>query len=142
MLSAQLLSKALITSQAHFCRAAFVRGVRVRRREVLSMSSISGGGTSVWCSRLACLSNLWKETLQPVLLITGDSGSVRLVLIGDVHHQWDEQDVIALKHLQPDVALFVGDFGEEVVELVQTIKQQVDAHNIPAAYILGNHDAW
>jgi len=65
--------------------------------------------------------------------VTGDSGSVRLVLIGDVHHQWSEQDVITLKHLQPDVALFVGDFGEEVVELVQTIQQQVDAHNIPAA---------
>ncbi|KAL0042361.1 hypothetical protein WJX77_010062 [Trebouxia sp. C0004] len=73
---------------------------------------------------------------------TSDSGSVRLVLIGDVHHRWSEQDVIALKYLKPDVALFVGDFGEEVVELVQTIKQQVDAHNIPAAYILGNHDAW
>ena len=142
MLSAQVVPKAVITSQAHFCRAASVRGLRVGRREVLSMSSISGGSTSVWCFRLACLSNFWTETLQPVLLITGDSGSVRLVLIGDVHHQWNEEDVIALKHLQPDVALFVGDFGEEVVELVQTIKQQVDAHNIPAAYILGNHDAW
>lgn len=142
MLAAQVIPKALTTSQAHFCRAAFVRGLRAARREVLSMSSISGGGTSVWCSRRPCLCKLWKETLQTVLLITGDSGSVRLVLIGDVHHQWDEQDVIALKHLQPDVALFVGDFGEEVVELVQTIKQQVDAHNIPAAYVLGNHDAW
>ena len=142
MLSAQVLPKALITSQAHFYRAAFVRGLRVGRRQVLSIPSISGGGTCVWCSRLACLSNLMKESLKPVLLITGDSGPVRLVLIGDVHHQWVEQDVTALKHLQPDIALFVGDFGEEVVELVQTIKQQVDAHNIPAAYILGNHDAW
>ena len=117
MLSAQVLPKALITSQAHFYRAAFVRGLRVGRRQVLSIPSISGGGTCVWCSRLACLSNLMKESLKPVLLITGDSGPVRLVLIGDVHHQWDEQDVTALKHLQPDIALFVGDFGEEVVEL-------------------------
>ena len=107
-----------------------------------SMCSVSCGSTSEWCPRLACLSSFRKEILRPVLLITGDPASVRLVLIGDVHHQWSEQDVIALKHLQPDVALFVGDFGEEVVELVQTIKQQVDAHNIPAAYILGNHDAW
>ena len=142
MLSAQVLPKALITSQAHVCRAAFVKTLRVGRREVQSMCSISCGSASEWRLRLACLSDFWKDTLQPVLLITGDSDSVRLVLIGDVHHQWSEQDVIALKHLQPDVALFVGDFGEEVVELVQTIKQQVDAHNIPAAYILGNHDAW
>lgn len=70
------------------------------------------------------------------------AGSVKLVLVGDVHHQWDAKDAIALKSLQPDIALFVGDFGEDVVELVQTIKQQIDAHNIPAAYILGNHDAW
>ena len=68
--------------------------------------------------------------------------NVRLVLVGDVHHQWEAQDAVALKHLQPDIALFVGDFGEEVVQLVQSIKTQVDAEGIPAAYMLGNHDAW
>ena len=36
----------------------------------------------------------------------------------------------------------MGDFGEEVVELIEALKHQVDAYNIPAAYILGNHDAW
>lgn len=76
------------------------------------------------------------------MTFSGEAGTVKLVLIGDVHHLWNEADAVALKHLQPDVALFVGDFGEEVVELVQAIKQQVDAHKIPAAYILGNHDAW
>ena len=70
------------------------------------------------------------------------AGTVRLVVIGDVHNHWEQDDVKALKHLQPDIALFVGDFGEEVVDLVHSIKQQVDAEGIPAAYVLGNHDAW
>ena len=70
------------------------------------------------------------------------AGTVRLVLIGDVHNHWEQDDVKALTHLQPDIALFVGDFGEEVVDLVHSVKQQVDAEGIPAAYVLGNHDAW
>lgn len=80
--------------------------------------------------------------LYSVLGMVVTAGSVKLVVVGDVHHQWCEADAIALKHLDPDIALFVGDFGEEVVGLVQSIKQQVDAHNISAAFILGNHDAW
>ena len=70
------------------------------------------------------------------------TGLVKLVLVGDVHHQWGKHDAVALQFLQPDVALFVGDFGEEVVDLVKTIKNQVDARNIASAYILGNHDGW
>ena len=67
---------------------------------------------------------------------------VKLVLVGDVHYNWCDEDALALKHLEPDIAMFVGDFGEEAVKLVSNIKKQVDAHNIPAAFILGNHDAW
>lgn len=66
----------------------------------------------------------------------------RLVFVGDVHNQWNEKDAQALSLLQPDIVLFVGDFGEEVVELVKAVKDQVDSCRIPAAYILGNHDAW
>ncbi|KAL3163273.1 hypothetical protein ABBQ32_009668 [Trebouxia sp. C0010 RCD-2024] len=66
----------------------------------------------------------------------------RLVVVGDVHNHWSERDALALKFLEPDVALFVGDFGEEVVQLVEAIKTQINACSIPAAYILGNHDAW
>lgn len=40
--------------------------------------------------------------------------------------------------LQVDIALFVGDFGEEDVELVR----QVAGVKHPKAVILGNHDAW
>lgn len=61
-----------------------------------------------------------------------------IAVIGDVHDRWEEQDNIALKHLGVDLALFVGDFGNESVEIVRTIANL----DIPKAVILGNHDAW
>jgi hypothetical protein len=44
---------------------------------------------------------------------------IRIAIIGDVHDQWTEADARALHFLQPDMALFVGDFGNEVVPLVR-----------------------
>jgi len=64
--------------------------------------------------------------------------TLRIAIIGDVHDQWDEQDAVALKALQVDLALFVGDFGNEAVEVVRSIA----ALDIPKAVIFGNHDAW
>uniref|UniRef100_B8HS04 Metallophosphoesterase n=1 Tax=Cyanothece sp. (strain PCC 7425 / ATCC 29141) TaxID=395961 RepID=B8HS04_CYAP4 len=61
-----------------------------------------------------------------------------LAVIGDVHDQWQPIDRLALHHLGVDLALFVGDFGNEAVELVGTIA----ALDIPIAVALGNHDAW
>lgn len=63
---------------------------------------------------------------------------VRIGIIGDVHDQWDEADTAALKTLNLDLVLFVGDFGNESVEVVR----QVAALPLPKAVILGNHDAW
>ena len=63
---------------------------------------------------------------------------ITIAVIGDVHNQWDEQDDKALQHLGIDLALFVGDFGNEAVEVVRTIA----AANTPKAVIMGNHDAW
>ena len=80
--------------------------------------------------------------MRPLLVLLIFVESARLVLVGDVHHQWSERDAQALRFLEPDVALFVGDFGEEVVDLVKSIKSQTDSCSISAAYILGNHDAW
>lgn len=80
--------------------------------------------------------------MRPLLVLLMVVEPARLVLVGDVHHHWSEQDAHALRFLRPDVALFVGDFGEEVVDLVESIKGHVDSCSIPAAYILGNHDAW
>lgn len=64
--------------------------------------------------------------------------SLTIAVVGDVHNQWEPDDEVALHHLKVDLALFVGDFGNEAVDIVQAIAQ-ID---IPKAVILGNHDAW
>jgi len=63
---------------------------------------------------------------------------VKIAVIGDVHDQWEREDEIALNHLEVDLVLFVGDFGNEVVPLINRIA----ALALPKAVILGNHDAW
>lgn len=63
---------------------------------------------------------------------------VRVAVVGDVHDQWESADAIALNHLGVDLVLFVGDFGNESVEIVRAIAS-VD---LPKAVIMGNHDAW
>ncbi len=64
--------------------------------------------------------------------------TIKIAIVGDVHDQWEETDAIALHHLGVDLVLFVGDFGNEAVELVSRIA----ALDIPKAAIFGNHDAW
>ena len=63
---------------------------------------------------------------------------IRIAIVGDVHDRWEEADAIALEHLGVDLVLFVGDFGNEAVELVSRIA----ALDRPKAAIFGNHDAW
>ncbi len=63
---------------------------------------------------------------------------IRIAIVGDVHDQWETADEIALKHLDVDLVLFVGDFGNEAVELVGKIASL----DLPKAAIFGNHDAW
>ncbi len=67
-----------------------------------------------------------------------DPASLLVALVGDVHDQWSEADALALHRLAVDCVLFVGDFGNEAVELVR----QIAAIDLPKAVILGNHDAW
>jgi uncharacterized protein (TIGR04168 family) len=62
----------------------------------------------------------------------------RIAVIGDVHEQWEAADAEALAHLGIDLALFVGDFGNEALEIVA----EVAALTLPIAVALGNHDAW
>ncbi|KAM7268156.1 hypothetical protein ACFE04_010322 [Oxalis oulophora] len=65
--------------------------------------------------------------------------SVRIAVVGDVHDDWNLlEDTKALQFLQPDLVLFTGDFGNENVELVESIARL----DFPKAVILGNHDAW
>ena len=61
-----------------------------------------------------------------------------IAVVGDIHNQWSEADGQALKALGVDLALFVGDIGNEAVDLVG----QIAALDLPKAVILGNHDAW
>ena len=64
--------------------------------------------------------------------------TLKIAVIGDVHDQWEVEDGIALKQLGVDLALFVGDFGNESVEVVKAIASL----DIPKAAVMGNHDAW
>lgn len=67
-----------------------------------------------------------------------DDCPMTIAVIGDVHDQWEEDDAIALKQLGVDLVLFVGDFGNESVSVVQAIASL----DIPKAAVFGNHDAW
>lgn len=62
----------------------------------------------------------------------------RLAVIGDIHDQWDDLDSELLLGLGVDLALFVGDFGNESVEVVRRIAELP----LPIAAVCGNHDAW
>lgn len=64
--------------------------------------------------------------------------TIKIAVIGDVHDAWEAEDGQALKHLGVDLALFVGDFGNESVEVVRAIA----AVDVPKAAVMGNHDAW
>ncbi|KAJ1379772.1 putative protein phosphatase DevT-like [Sesbania bispinosa] len=67
------------------------------------------------------------------------ASSVRIAVVGDVHDCWNlEEDSKALEFLQPDLVLFTGDFGDENVEVVQSVANLEFAK----AVILGNHDSW
>lgn len=67
-----------------------------------------------------------------------DRNSLTIAIIGDVHDAWETEDGLALQQLGVDLALFVGDFGNESVEVVRAIANL----DLPKAVILGNHDAW
>ena len=64
--------------------------------------------------------------------------SMKIAVVGDIHDQWEVDDGIALKQLGVDLVLFVGDFGNESVEVVRAIASL----DIPKAAVFGNHDAW
>lgn len=63
---------------------------------------------------------------------------IKIAIVGDVHEQWESADGEALMRLGVDLALFVGDFGNESVPIVRAIASL----DIPKAVTFGNHDAW
>lgn len=64
--------------------------------------------------------------------------TITIAVVGDIHDLWEADDGVALKELGVDLVLFVGDFGNESVEVVRAIAS-VD---IAKAAVFGNHDAW
>jgi uncharacterized protein (TIGR04168 family) len=61
-----------------------------------------------------------------------------LTVVGDVHRWWRSADSTFLERSRPDLSLFVGDLGDEDVEIVRLVAELP----VPKAVILGNHDAW
>ncbi len=59
-------------------------------------------------------------------------------MVGDVHGDWDDGDRAFVEGGPQDHLLFVGDFGDEDVALIERIA----AIRCPKAVVLGNHDAW
>lgn len=63
---------------------------------------------------------------------------IKIAVVGDIHDQWETDDAISLQQLGVDLVLFVGDFGNESVNVVRAIA----AIDLPKATVFGNHDAW
>lgn len=63
---------------------------------------------------------------------------IKIAVIGDIHDQWEADDASSLQQLGVDLVLFVGDFGNESVDVVRAIA----AIDLPKATVFGNHDAW
>ncbi len=61
-----------------------------------------------------------------------------LLVVGDVHDQWREEDTAFVERGAQDLVLFVGDLGDENAELVARLA----AIRAPRVFMLGNHDAW
>ena len=64
--------------------------------------------------------------------------TITIAIVGDVHDLWDEVEEDILVALGTDLVLFVGDFGNESVDIVR----QIACLKLPKAAILGNHDVW
>lgn len=64
--------------------------------------------------------------------------TITIAVVGDVHESWDEHEEAILQKLGVDLVLFVGDFGNEAVDIVR----QISNVRLPKAVIMGNHDAW
>ena len=63
---------------------------------------------------------------------------IKIAIVGDIHDRWEAADETALQHLGVDLVLFVGDFGNESVQVVR----EIAAVKLPKAAVFGNHDAW
>lgn len=79
----------------------------------------------------------WQEQGQQSNL--GQSKASTLLVVGDVHNQWGDEDETAIEFINPDMVVFVGDIGNEDVDLIQRIGSYTRHRKV---VVLGNHDAW
>ncbi len=63
---------------------------------------------------------------------------VTLLVVGDVHGHWRPEDAAFLESSTQDLTLFVGDLGDEDLEMVRLVSEL----SMPKVVMLGNHDAW
>jgi uncharacterized protein (TIGR04168 family) len=61
-----------------------------------------------------------------------------LLVVGDVHNHWRTADREFLERSGCDLAVFVGDLGDEDVAMAEAVA----AVERPKVVVLGNHDAW
>lgn len=66
------------------------------------------------------------------------TNSPSILVVGDVHKEWRTADTEFLERKTQDLTLFVGDLGDEDVDMVRTIANI----GVRKAVMLGNHDAW
>lgn len=71
----------------------------------------------------------------------GPKRAAKIVCIGDIHGEWGDADETALCALKPDLALFVGDYGNEDVELTKRLAAFASSVNFQIVTVFGNHDA-
>ncbi len=71
-------------------------------------------------------------------LVSRAHTTANLTVVGDVHKWWRSADAAYLERTRPDLTLFVGDLGDEDVDMVRAVA----GLQIPKVVILGNHDAW
>lgn len=67
-----------------------------------------------------------------------------IFVVGDVHECWDKGSESAIRALNPDAVLFVGDYGDTSVNVVEQIVsfaevERANGRNICA--VMGNHEA-
>ncbi|MGB7440385.1 MAG: TIGR04168 family protein, partial [Coleofasciculaceae cyanobacterium] len=80
----------------------------------------------------------WKKVKKDTDMTSHRNQPIKIAVVGDIHDQWEMEDNLALEQLGVDLVLFVGDFGNEAVEVVRLIASL----ELPKAVIMGNHDAW
>lgn len=87
-------------------------------------------------TRRSCTSSS-SSVEPPGVESTGQSST--LLVVGDVHNQWGDEDETAVEFVDPDMVIFVGDIGNEDVDLVRRIGSYSRCRKV---VVLGNHDAW